>query len=170
MHLISKLVLFSTFKSWSYFILSGFCLFLPKECVAEEVVDIQIEPRAPDVTLSTDWFFTSFALNLKLNDSDGSVLANTDVSQQKLFRPEISLFTTNHELKTYHLGEQYSVDSIVRRQDRYKNSIPAIFRMTLKGYSVVEYSNQKTDTWSLNKIENKAFRKPEIMFSVTKHF
>ena len=81
--------------------------------------------------------------------------------------PEISLFSSESP-SSANLAVNSNVKSV--RFDRYKNTIPAIYRLTLKGYSVMEHSNNKTDVWTLNKVKNKAYRKPEIMFSVTKRF
>lgn len=83
----------------------------------------------------------------------------------KVFRPAITLFA---------LGEQTSQTldgaATAKKYNRYHNSVPAVYRLTLKGYSIFEYSQGKSESLSLDKIDNRAFRKPEIMFSVTKRF
>ena len=56
------------------------------------------------------------------------------------------------------------------RSDRYKNTIPAIYRLTLKGYSIYEAKGNKIHYWNLNRVKNKSIKKYEVMFSVTKHF
>ena len=56
------------------------------------------------------------------------------------------------------------------RSDRYKDTIPAVYRVTLKGYSVFEKSTKSAKFWSLDKMKGQSYRKYEIMFSVTKRF
>ena len=83
------------------------------------------------------------------------------------FRPEISLFTSAEASKI----STSSLSAAQRgKSNRYKNTIPAVYRLTLKGYSIMEYSNNVAQTWSLDKVSNRSISKPTIMFSVTKQF
>jgi len=89
--------------------------------------------------------------------------------------PEISLFTSFESSTRSPLDlmdKKYQAKNHLDKStsNRYKNTIPMIYKVTLKGYSIMEYSNYQADTWSLNKSDIKAFRKPEIMFSLTKYF
>ncbi|TQV82986.1 hypothetical protein [Aliikangiella coralliicola] len=102
-----------------------------------------------------------YSQSRQANSSDKSVV----------FRPEISLFTTAKSAKSVHLSNGHSLAArSFGKSNRYKNTIPAVYRLTLKGYSIVEYSNYKTDTWTFNKVKDSALKKPQIMFSVTKQF
>ncbi|MCW8876634.1 MAG: hypothetical protein OQK51_06185 [Kangiellaceae bacterium] len=84
------------------------------------------------------------------------------------FRPEISLFTSKKRQPK--LLKAFKQNLVKGKSNRYKNTIPAVYRLTLKGYSIMEYSDYKTDTWSLSRVKDKTIRKPEIMFSITKEF
>ena len=93
----------------------------------------------------------------------------TDSSDNETqFRPEISLFTSKKNQPK--LLKAFKQNVVKGKSNRYKNTIPAVYRLTLKGYSIMEYSNSKTDTWSLNRVKDKTIRKPAIMFSITKEF
>lgn len=86
--------------------------------------------------------------------------------------PEISILATSYTSNKV-LNQKRVINSSgfkPRRNDRYRDTIPAVFRLTLKGYSIVEYSGQHKESWSFNKVSNKALRKPVIMFSFTKRF
>ena len=83
--------------------------------------------------------------------------------------PQLTLFSTEQPKQRKYRPQPLDNGKVVR-YDRYQNTIPAVFRLTLKGYSVMEHSNNQTDVWTLNKVKNKDLRKPEIMFSVTKRF
>ncbi|TQV89696.1 hypothetical protein [Aliikangiella coralliicola] len=84
------------------------------------------------------------------------------------FSPQISLFSSAR-LKL-HPANTTSQLQTRHRSDRYKNSIPAIYRLTLKGYSLYERSNNKIEAWGLNRVKGKQYKDYELMFSVTKHF
>ena len=82
--------------------------------------------------------------------------------------PQITLFSSAPESS---IGYQPSGENLKPvRYDRYKDTIPLVYRLTLKGYSIMEYSNNQTDVWSLDKVKDKLFKNPEILFSVTKSF
>jgi len=83
--------------------------------------------------------------------------------------PQLTLFTTEQPASYRNHSTPLKHNKVVR-YDRYQNTIPAVFRLTLKGYSIMEHSNNQTDVWTLNKVKNKDLRRPEIMFSVTKRF
>lgn len=133
-------------------------VFFPSFCFAENQF---FSPKPPN---QIKWRHSLSMANVELALTDTRVNFEQEAHS---FRPEISLFTSDKQadnsLVDYQLVSK-------RKFNRYKNSIPTVYRLTLKGYSVVEYSNNQTDTWSLNKVKHRAFRKPEIMFSVTKSF
>ncbi len=54
--------------------------------------------------------------------------------------------------------------------NRYKNSEPVMYRLTLKGYSLFESVDQRTQYFALNRMRNDPGRKYEVMFSVTQRF
>ncbi len=95
--------------------------------------------------------------------------ASTVRRESTSFQPEISLFTIGQNEQALVLAnlEQSSKN---RKHNRYKNTIPTVYRLTLKGYSVMEYANYTTQTWSLDRVKEKDLRKPEIMFSFSKRF
>lgn len=139
-------------------------------CNAESSSD-----QKPALKISKSTNFGNFEVSLKydtLNSQDADEQQIISQQSDGVLNPEISIFSSSK--RDY---SQYSLDvntplSLRKssRSDRYKNTIPAVFRVTVKGYSIMEHSNKKTDTWTLNKMSGKAFRKPEIMFSVTKRF
>ncbi|TQV77006.1 hypothetical protein FLL45_03370 [Aliikangiella marina] len=91
------------------------------------------------------------------------------VGSETSIRPQITLFSSAPKLSTAsNLSYRSSSKSV--RHDRYKDTIPAIFRLTLKGYSIMEHSDKETLAWTLNKVDNKEFRKPQLMLSFTKQF
>jgi hypothetical protein len=67
---------------------------------------------------------------------------------------------------------QYStqIKPKVKRFDRYKNTLPAMYSLTLKGYSLLETSANQIQTLSLQRHKDSPYRKYEVMFSVTKRF
>lgn len=108
---------------------------------------------------------TSLNFNI-IKDRDSLQLDISKISSKDF--SELTVFTQP-------IFSQFNFDADNRaddsgRSDRYKNSVPAVFRITLKGYSIMEHSNNRTHTWTLNKIKGRALRKPEIMFSLTKRF
>jgi len=87
------------------------------------------------------------------------------------FNPEISLFVSGRAAsQPDRLNLNKPKRALSSEHNRYKNTKPAIYRLTLKGYSILEYSRYRTDTWGLNKVKNDIFRKPQIMFSFSKQF
>lgn len=113
-----------------------------------------------------------FSLNLQSvnNYSTNSDLMTQSIgisNTETLVRPQITLFSSSStNLKPQSLNA--TTKSI--RSDRYKNTIPAIYRLTLKGYSIMEHSDNQTLAWTLNKVDNKELRKPQLMLSFTKNF
>lgn len=56
------------------------------------------------------------------------------------------------------------------RNDRYKNTIAAVYRLTLKGYSIYENDSYNSKYWEFDKDQDSPYKKYELMFSVTKEF
>ena len=116
--------------------------------------------------ISTEFSFGGIELKFS------NFLANQLVKDTRA-NPEISLissFVFNPKPVRFDKSTSTVKFSTRASFNRYKNTVPIVFQLTLKGYSIMEYSNYQTDTWSLNKSDIKAFRKPEIMFSLTKYF
>jgi len=81
--------------------------------------------------------------------------------------PQISLFTSNkHRVKSSNLNFGSKMSN---RFDRYKNTIPAVYRLTLKGYSLFEQDDKTTETFGFHKVDT-PYKSFELMFSVTKQF
>ena len=87
-------------------------------------------------------------------------LSNTETG----FVPKISVYTS---LKSNVKQQGYKSGT---RSDRYKDTIPAVYRLTLKGYSVYENNSYHSKYWAFDKVKDSPYRKYEIMFSVTKEF
>ena len=86
------------------------------------------------------------------------------------FNPEISLFVSGRGANQDERQGFFKQQAISGKHNRYKNTIPAVYRLTLKGYSILEYSDYQTNTWGLNKVKDEFFKKPQIMFSFSKQF
>lgn len=54
--------------------------------------------------------------------------------------------------------------------NRYKNSEPVMYRLTLKGYSLFESVDERAQYFALNRMRNDPGRKYEVMFSITQRF
>jgi len=81
--------------------------------------------------------------------------------------PQISIFFS---AKHKNNSDFYSNSKASHRFDRYKNTIPVVYRLTLKGYSLYEQSANKVEAWGFNKIKGHQGNKYELMFSVTRQF
>ena len=108
----------------------------------------------------------SLGAGLELRVSGASI--NFADSKTSLLSPQISLFSSGN-YKRQHANNLYQSQT-KHRSDRYKNTIPAIYRLTLKGYSLYERSDRKSEAWGLNRVKDKQFKDYELMFSVTKNF
>ena len=88
-------------------------------------------------------------------------------SSDNNYIPQISLFTSNkHQVKnrTLNFGSKLS-----SRFDRYKNTAPAVYRLTLKGYALFEQDDKTSEAFGFNKVDT-PYKSFELMFSVTKQF
>ena len=92
----------------------------------------------------------------------------TNYSGAQIFSPQISLFSSGSrpasKNRAGYLGKG------VKRFDRYKNTIPAVYRLTLKGYALYENDSKTVETWGMNKVKNHPCKDYELMFSITKQF
>lgn len=120
-----------------------------------------------------------FTLGIKYKISDhsgivfglGNATPNTIILSgmyQDALVPQISIFTSQH--KNTAKNNLFSRDDKTPRFDRYKNTIPVIYNLTLKGYSIFEQSDSKSKVFQLNKVKDLNNRNFELMFSVSKHF
>ncbi|MGX5173081.1 hypothetical protein ACUR5C_03530 [Aliikangiella sp. IMCC44653] len=122
--------------------------------------------------------------HLNANNDDLFKISNRfKISKPKSKEVFLELATGNNKRDTPQLGQYFSSISLSssftkptqfteqdRRADRYKNTSPSVYRLTLKGYSVIEKDDKKISYWNLNKMKNSPYKKYEVMFSVTKHF
>lgn len=127
---------------------------------------------------SKDFYYTGkevtgFTLNKSISHTSGlklslfSARVNSDESQQTYeFDPQISLFKSS----SFTRSSRYSNSKISGRLDRYTNSIPVVYMLTLKGRCILENSGEETTMWSLDSARKGVQRKAELMFSVTKQF
>jgi len=110
-----------------------------------------------------------------ISDSSGfqvslfSERANAYDSQTSFeFAPQISLFKSAPTSRSPKLN--YSSTKIGDRGDRYSNSLPIVYMLSLKGRSLLENSVNGTKMWSLDSAKKGVQRKAQLMFSVTKQF
>jgi hypothetical protein len=81
--------------------------------------------------------------------------------------PQITLFTsTNQIVNQSYLG---SGEKSLNRFDRSKNTSPAVYRLTLKGYALFEQDDKTVETFGFKRIDT-PYKSFELMFSVTKQF
>ncbi|TQV75122.1 hypothetical protein FLL45_09295 [Aliikangiella marina] len=78
--------------------------------------------------------------------------------------PKISIYTSSKS--SYHQN-RFSQN---KRSDRYKNTIPAVYRLTLKGFSIYESDAYVSKYWGFDKDKDSPYKKYEVMFSITKEF
>ena len=143
-----------------------FCVsFMCYNCFAVDSQKIDFSTSSTQVTLSKDFSFGGIELKLSNYKSNQNNMSSR-------LSPEISLYSSFSSSNKFNLVllNDSELNLSKSKFNRYKNTIPAVYKVTLKGYSIMEYSNYKTDTWSLNKADLKAFRQPEIMFSISKQF
>ena len=81
--------------------------------------------------------------------------------------PQITFFTSQGQVKKAH--RPYLLQD-TDRADRYKDTIPAIYRLTLKGFSIYETTDSASKFWEFEKISDSPYKNYELMFSFTKHF
>ena len=100
-----------------------------------------------------------------------TVLVNDQLTSDETFVPQITLFASHDNTRKldFNADQHYKFNK-KNRSDRYKNTIPAVYRLTLKGYSVFEKSDKAAKFWSFDKMKGQPYKKYEIMFSVTKRF
>ena len=84
----------------------------------------------------------------------------------KNYVPQITFFTTGKKITPK--PNTNFVKS--KKHNRYKNTIPAVYRLTLKGYSIYETSDNKSKFLEFDKVKGSPYKKYELMFSVTKRF
>ena len=84
------------------------------------------------------------------------------------FAPQISLFKSSSSSRAPKFN--YSSTKIGDRGDRYTNSIPVVYMLTVKGRCLLENSVNGTKMWSLDSAKKGVQRKAQLMFSVTKQF
>jgi|GEM_PF-2325501 len=91
---------------------------------------------------------------------------NNRSSNESHLVPQITFFSTQSSEKP----RQSQKLGPGRRADRYKNTIPAVYRLTLKGYSIYENSDKGSKYLEFDKVSDSPYKKYELMFSVTKRF
>jgi hypothetical protein len=119
----------------------------------------------------------AFTFNKKLSDNSAlqlSLFAPYKTVSNQLnfiepnykFEPEISFFKSSSKpSKTNHF-----TNKIRSGINHYRNTIPAVFMLSLKGRCLYENSGNDTTLWSLNRAKKGVQRKAVLMFSVTKQF
>lgn len=140
---------------------------LYSRCDAESDIIFNEHKTASEVPKTINLVNIDTSLNFNIIEDPDSLKIDISKNSSKKFS-ELIIFT-KPTFSQFNFDADNRVDESAR-SDRYKNSVPAVFRITLKGYSIMEHSNNRTDTWTLNKIKGRALRKPEIMFSLTKRF
>ena len=112
-----------------------------------------------------------FVLNSKLSRYSGlrfSLFSTPSLESEQnypSFDPQISIFKFSFKPNLFSFNKQKRLSN-----NRYTNSIPAVFMLTLKGRSIYETAGNETKVWSLNSAKKGVQRKAQLMFSVTKHF
>ena len=82
------------------------------------------------------------------------------------FDPQISLFKSSSKPnKISYIGKR-----IGKGMDRYSNTKPVVFMLTLKGRCLFENTGKETKMWSMERAKQGVQQKAELMFSITKQF
>ncbi len=144
------------------------------------VVDIdKIEANGPNFQSIENEKDQSFRLGIQHHFSSSSGLEfsmnsypinNSFAEPDNRYRlmPQISLFSSEDRPKQiFQLAKN---NQKTHRFDRYKDSIPAIYRLTLKGYTLYEQDDKQFKTWGLDRVKDHPCKEYEIMFSITKKF
>ena len=95
-------------------------------------------------------------------------LNTTSYSGAQIFSPQISLLSSSSRPASSNKAGFFGKG--VKRFDRYKDTIPAVYRLTLKGFSLYENDSKTVETWGMNKVKNHPCKDYELMFSITKQF
>lgn len=99
------------------------------------------------------------------------LLASELFRSGEVYVPQITLFASHRNSRKLDFNSDWHYRfNEKNRSDRYKNTIPAVYRLSLKGYSVFEKSDKIAKFWSFDKMKGQPYKKYEIMFSVTKRF
>lgn len=113
----------------------------------------------------------SFRSGLELGLGNPSYMMNENhfnQVQQNDYIPQISIFTSKKQrtksTSSFWNGKQ------VYRFDRYKNTIPAVYRLTLKGYSLFEKDDKTSEVFGFDRVKGISHKGFELMFSITKQF
>lgn len=140
-------------------------------------VDLFVSPLNLDHQ-SKAFYFTGkhdIGFTKSISDSSGfqvslfSERANAYDSQTSYeFAPQISLFKSASTSRLPNFS--YSGAKIGDRGDRYSNSTPIVYMLTVKGRCLLENSINGTKMWSLDSAKKGVQRKAQLMFSVTKQF
>ncbi len=119
----------------------------------------------------------SLGIKYKISDKSGIVFGLGNASPNTIILsgiyknalvPQISIYSTEKKKKS---GLNFmNSDDKNPRFDRYKDTTPLVYSLTLKGYSLFEQSDSKTKVFQLNRIKDLNNRNFELMFSVSKHF
>lgn len=135
-------------------------------------VRLDFSPLASNLKFDVDNKKHSFKVGIQHAFSGGGMEFSVNRSQftnTQIFSPQISLFTSgNSTSKRSSLS--FKLPKGIKRFDRYKDTIPAVYRLTLKGYSLYENDSKTVETWGMNKIRNHPCKDYELMFSITKQF
>lgn len=100
-----------------------------------------------------------------------AVFGKESLILSETYVPQLTIYASTRRESKFSFNTDWHEKFVQKnRSDRYKDTIPAVYRVTLKGYSVFEKSTQSAKFWSLDKMKGQSYRKYEIMFSVTKRF
>ncbi|WP_196140260.1 hypothetical protein [Aliikangiella sp. G2MR2-5] len=88
--------------------------------------------------------------------------------EQYVVSPQISFYTSSDS--GFNSEGLQLKNRQIQRFDRYKNTIPAVYRITLKGYALYESRDNRVETLGFNKVDFSEMPSYTLMFSFVKKF
>lgn len=136
--------------------------FTPRELDEESREFYYSSDQEEPISLNTDFSKRS---GLKLSIVRSSNFHNNNEVDYR-YDPQISLFKYSSKPTSSNFSSPRSGKGL----NRYRNTEPAVFMLTLKGRCLLENSGAETTMWSLDRAKKGVQRKAELMFSITKQF
>ncbi|MET1255746.1 hypothetical protein [Aliikangiella maris] len=86
------------------------------------------------------------------------------------YYPQISIFTASSKVTAQNSLDSVNDTAKITRSDRYKDTLPVVYRLTLKGYCIYEQTDEHIKYWAMERVKDSPYKKYELMFSITKNF
>ncbi len=107
----------------------------------------------------------SFGMTLGVSQSFNA--PNWDA--QSAFVPQVTFYVSDDQVQQWN-SEQRLIPENRSRDDRYSRDLPAVFQLTLRGYSLFEEKGAVSNHWESMILSENPKNNVQLLFSVTQHF